>query len=614
MSTTISIECKSDTSIGRTFSGTPISFASHLGNVSEMAFEDVFMPAVYGLTFDSNVYDWKVNRDYNSSTYAAFSPVGVLMSFEIPTSLTYKQIEKVKLKYKTGAYQTQSSSSGNMIHNNSVLGYVQIAHMAYADSELAESLTFTNFDKSKIVYNGLTNIEGGADFVFEADESYDITSLFRNNVYNGIFNALEYAMPYTYWNDGGRSTHARTIKDRTSAVPPTLEITYSGSAPEVFPIAPVNEFLSQNGNITFQWSFNSASGAQQDSWLLEKSTDGTTWTQFASGNGSDTSYTCSSDLLGTGKIYWRVKVTDNDGEQSDYSSTAVFTIMTPPSAPTLTGFTNECLPTLTWNASGQAAYELEILSSSGNVIESSSRATTEKSYTVKTVLQNGTYTVKLRIANSYEMWSDVSSRQYTISATSPTAPVVTITKSGTHVEVETQNDSELLLYRTVNGKTEFIKKFTGSTNDYTAPSGKECTYFARLISEGYADSTGTAITITIDGISLYCDGVELNCALSRDQFMPTTRSVERDEAIIHYAGRELPVRESGPQITRSITRTFVVPKADIERLEAMKLSDNPIVYRDADGNVMSAVISSRMSAANYLASGFNVTLTFVEVE
>lgn len=529
----------------------------------------------------------------------AVSPIGALLSFEIPDSLKNKKIDSAVLNYTMGwakaeNYLNEPDTGGAFVH-----------HLAYADSRLAESISLTDFDGSKIVETGLSDYDYHSSTSAVA-VSFNITSLIKNNIYDGVVNILERVLG----ESEPSSTYRRLIASRETGTPPTLTITYSGYPPEVKPVMPVNEYVKKGDSVTFAWEFNSPSSAKQTSWVVYTSTDGEEYTISGVGMDESTSFTYSGDL-GAGTIYWKVAVSDEDGQQK-VSDVATFTVMAPPEAPVITEFSNTCLPTLKWNAVGQASYEVVIESASGDIVEKTSFASTEKQYTVKNVLDDGTYSVKVRIMNAYEMWSGWASRQYTISTTAPTAPTFGVEIDGTHLAFSSNEEGELWLYRKRNGKNVLITKFSGTYNYYGAPSGEAVQYFVRKIDTGYADSSIITKTLTITGIVLFCDGVELNLKLSKEQFMPFTCSTNRDEAFISYAGRELPVRESGDIVTRSISRSFVCD--DYAALEKMKLSDSPIQYRDSEGHTMNCAISSILSATKYMNRGYAITCTFTEVE
>lgn len=542
---------------------------------------------------------------YEGNTSILTTPVGVMMSFNVPEELKKKNILKAWLKLTTSWARMYDNIDDTDVTE---AGPVYWHHLAYADSTPAESISLNDFNGKKLVESGLSYYDSRYSTADKIIYTFDITSLFRNNVYDNVFNAFETALPV---ESSKPTRYGRLIYSSESSTPPQLIVEYEGYPPEVKPVYPVDAFIKKGDEITFSWEFNSPSASRQRSWVVKASSDGEAWQIIGASMDENTSFKYTGDL-GEGKIYWDVVCIDEDDASASFETPASFTIMAAPSAPTIYDFTNSCLPVIRWNALGQAAYEIAIEDGNGNVIESASYASADKAYNVKTVLQNGSYNVKIRIMNVYEMWSQWASRQYEVNAEAPEAPTLSAEIVGTHIKFSSEEEGELWLYKKDNGKDVYINKFTGELLYYEAPSGKTVQYFARKISTGYADSDLVAISVDIEGISLFCDGIELNMALSKEQFMPLTRNINRDETLISYAGRALPVRESGEIVTRSITRSFICD--DYNALEDMKLSNNPIIYRDAEGNVITCVIASILSATKYMNRGYAVSCTFTEVE
>lgn len=181
-------------------------------------------------------------------------------------------------------------------------------------------------------------------------------------------------------------------------------ITALQTAVEAAPLSPVNTIESGSGPITFRWTYGSLDGAPQGRAQLQYSRDGETWTDdhiFADITGRQTNYTAPAGTFPGGAIFWRVRSYNATGTAGPWSAAVSFSSY---SAPLVTGVTGDGKPfaTITWQADGQEAYEIEV----GGKTYGPYYGADVRSFTLSEPLADGDYTVRVRAQNRMSLWSE----------------------------------------------------------------------------------------------------------------------------------------------------------------------------------------------------------------
>jgi hypothetical protein len=191
------------------------------------------------------------------------------------------------------------------------------------------------------------------------------------------------ALDTAYWyrvrayNAAGNSAYSNTVSTKTAPAAPS-----GASATAVGAV------------VTLVWTDNAA---QETGFVIERSTNGTTFFSIATRGANTTNYTDTGAVVNTN--YWyRVRAYNNAG-YSAYSNTA--TVGTIPSAPSgLVTFLTGGLIQLNWtdNSATETAFRIERQSATGSFVEIGTTAAS-----ISSAFDNpasGTYTYRVRASNA----------------------------------------------------------------------------------------------------------------------------------------------------------------------------------------------------------------------
>ena len=266
--------------------------------------------------------------------------------------------------------------------------------------------------------------------------------------------------------------YAKSILDNNSSIQSSVgTISTEDAIPTVTLISPINEV--KYGTAQFWWAYSISTGTAQYAYTLQVSPDGTTWTTLRDHViSSDISYTSNVSISGT--VYWRVRAYNQDDVASAWSAVASFVNNIPPAAPTITSISATGRPVITWAASNQIAYQVQILQN-GEVLEDSSAVySSGAEYRAQEYLVTGSYVVRVRIYNEYGRASDWAEIDCTVPnvVTAPTF-TVTSTDDGALIEITTVpavgtyyiKRNGILIGRAVNGR--YVDRFASGPTTYT---------------------------------------------------------------------------------------------------------------------------------------------------
>lgn len=262
-----------------------------------------------------------------------------------------------------------------------------------------------------------------------------------------------------------------TVDDDTTVNVTFNDISTVDATPIVSPISPVNEVVY--GTAAFRWNYSISTGTAQRAYTLQVSPDGSTWTTLADHvTSSTTSYT--TDVAISGTVYWRVRAYNQDDVASAWSAVASFINNVPPEAPMITSISATGRPVVTWAASNQIAYQVQILQN-GEVLEDSGAVySSGAEYRAEEYLEAGSYVARVRIYNEYGRISDWAEIDCTVPnvVTAPTFTVAS-TDDGALIEITTDPSvgtyyikrNGVLIGRAISGR--YVDRFASGPTTYT---------------------------------------------------------------------------------------------------------------------------------------------------
>jgi hypothetical protein len=378
-----------------------------------------------------------------------------------------------------------------------------------------------------------------------------------------------------------------------SANPPLLVVTYDDIPPDApTPIDPIGSYIDRGSVIRFNWRYNSLVGGTQKGFDLLWSTNGTVWTTVSQITANNF-YDIPANTLPGGNVSWKVKTYNEYDEVSQESSTSTFYAIGAPPPPTILGIsTNNSRPTVTWSATSQQIYQVQILLGSNIVYDSGSFASMSQFHEVNTFLDDGTYIAKVRIKNEFDLFSNWTSSSFTISVPKPTKPILDLSQN-IYCVLATSNvddNNYLLLYRGDIDSSNYIcvaKSTTNTIMDYTVESNKQYKYFIRAVSNinAYMDSDIKIISAPsinkslISAVSDLSNIFEIKYNLNERPVKNIT--ISTPYVSNYYSGRKYPVAEYSEHLSSAITVSFFIKSSsDLQLLNNIVNKKDTILYRD----------------------------------
>lgn len=544
----------------------------------------------------TSLYMMTTSRDVTTRRATA------LLQFQTPSILKYKKIVSAFLNF--------TYNVGATVSYDPTVGYLFEFYLAALSAEspitgITENTlgNYGSYSTTAVVYTDSLKLSSGSG---SKSLSIEISDLLKNNLYNDYFTAA-----ITCW---GQLSGNKTIASKETNSNVSLVITYDDIEPLAdTPIYPLDVYLNQSDPITFRWKFNSESQVTQKSYVLKwkKKTD-STYTTLATG-GTELKYTAPANTFPVGEIDWSITSTDILGNVTPIAYGS-FTVVGKPTAPNITSFKNDALTTITWNSTDQSARELQLLKD-GVVIASENTSSPSTEYSPLVFLKNGPYEFRIRIMTAFGYWSDWTSYIFTISATEPSKPTLTHYVDKGNVVLEVSNGTgRVFLYRVEDDVEMLIAELNETSYaDKTMKFNASVKYFARSYSNGVMDSDVISTYVSIDGFALSVDGEMLRFRLSEDQFLSLSESLSTEKTLSYYDGRELPVLESSEHVSHVVERKTFVAKRDWNLYKKILLSQNPVLYRDSNGNKMFCIINGQSSEYKQILNGMIISISLTEV-
>lgn len=514
--------------------------------------------------------------DIGNSSYQ-----NALLQFAIPDILLYKKITKVTLYYYIGSDTTAGLGLSTVVY-----------FTPYITTNSAGSVTFNNVAAMGTL--GERKMADKRGSIIGNWFNEDVTDIYTNNVTNGVFSIFisagaptsneAYPNLYVGGRGGGYAAYLDVTYEDIAQIPPTISY-------------PDGVYVREGEKVLFSWVYNSATAATQAGATLEWRSGTGTWNVITLTQEAQ-SYLCDV-MFPQGTIEWRIKVTNNIGETSDYAY-AKFEVIGKPAIPVITKIENKALPAIEWNASDQCAYEITISSGEVDILHETVYSG-KMQYKPNLFLENGSYTVRLRTKNSIELWSDETSKTFAINAVLPEMPEIILRQDGRDIQLDITHDGTKVAIIRNDKVIAVLDEDESHYTDSTVVSGKEYTYKARAFKEGYSDSAAKSGMVDFEGFELRAGTEVLYCDKSENQFLSYTEERSTNRELIQYVGREYPVLEAGEFKSQKIHRNIYLSVDDYEIMK--KINDGAAWYRDDKGNSFLCIVSD-LSIKRYMNRGY----------
>lgn len=344
---------------------------------------------------------------------------------------------------------------------------------------------------------------------------------------------------------------------------------------EAVPLSPINTIEGTSSEITFTWLYYSLDGTAQSRALLEYSRDGESWDTIADVPGSGTAYTAPAGFFtSAGVVYWRVQAFNASGTAGPKSAAVSFTLFGSSSVTSVIG-DGKPFTTVKWQAEGQVSYELMI----GDKHIGPYFGADVRSYKLAEPLEDGLYTVRVRIQNKYGIWSEWAEAEMSVQNQPGLGIIIQDARSGLIGAPYTYRGSISILtfapgdFFMILRDGKYIGKTTRLYFEDRIPIGVHTYQVYQALAGGYVDRSNV---ITID-IKTKCpviaplaggDFIELRLSTDEDRAQDFQRS--REVVRRHYSGARWPVSEVGEAETLSVTFDAAWKQADKAAADAFE--------------------------------------------
>lgn len=368
---------------------------------------------------------------------------------------------------------------------------------------------------------------------------------------------------------------------------------------------PSGNLLDGDQPISFRWTHINESGSAQTKAELQKSADGSTWTTLTTVTGSANEYSAPAGTFASGTWFWRVRTYNLDNAAGAWSDAASFVTVSAPSTPKVIVQASP-RPLITWQTNEQSAYQIQLDTAVGTTDYGSG-----KSWRSPIYLDDGLHVARVRVQNSYGVWSEWGSATFTVSHTASGAVVLT---------VDADHRAELS-WSYAGSWTEFVVYRDGvaiaKTTDYSYTddySVGTVRYQVRACaSDGtYNYSLSNEVTVSVMPetvmLSALGSGKWLFLRLSTAQHRTNTIKALRTFSLTHLAGRKFPEAELTEFCDRSISVSYATDdEAEKAALEA--LMGSPVCLKTPGGKMVIGILDTLSETESMFYSSYSFAVS-----
>lgn len=368
---------------------------------------------------------------------------------------------------------------------------------------------------------------------------------------------------------------------------------------------PSGNLLDGDQPISFRWTHINESGSAQTKAELQKSADGSTWTALTTVTGSANEYSAPAGTFASGTWFWRVRTYNLDNAAGAWSDAASFVTVSAPSTPKVIVQASP-RPLITWQTNEQSAYQIQLDTAVGTTDYGSG-----KSWRSPVYLDDGLHVARVRVQNSYGVWSEWGSATFTVSHTASGAVVLT---------VDADHRAELS-WSYAGSWTEFVVYRDGvaiaKTTDYSYTddySVGTVRYQVRACaSDGtYNYSLSNEVTVSVMPetvmLSALGSGKWLFLRLSTAQHRTNTIKASRAFSLTHLSGRKFPEAELTEFCDRSISVSYATDdEAEKAALEA--LMGSPVCLKTPGGKMVIGILDTLSETESMFYSSYTFAVS-----
>lgn len=401
--------------------------------------------------------------------------------------------------------------------------------------------------------------------------------------------------------DDGLSSVSNWVSLTTIDVKPSVEILY-----------PKSIFIDGTIENDFIWEYIISTGSKQYAAELQYSTtDGKTWENLGEVLGANTFFNVPAFFLPAGNVLWRVRATNSDGDKSDWSNPVPVVVRSKPKPPSLTVLGDSPRPDVNWQAPDQIAYQIKALDFDSGELYGGG-----KSYKIPIFLPDGAVEIKVRIQNSWGLWSDWAAATVNIknknTGLGDIVAYAACRKYNIRISWKSIGNTEELTYYVYRdgvmigkGKdSEFFDDLACGVHEYQV-LGSYGDYYVM------SNKVAARLDIKTACIAEYGVWNWLDLPIRRGG-MPTLSTQYGSNIVYqHFAGRELPVAEIGEDL--DVAWSFSFSALDREVAEKMRrFFRRLVVYKDPRDGVCIGVLGGQQMVSDRYSWDLTYTIQAVD--
>lgn len=387
----------------------------------------------------------------------------------------------------------------------------------------------------------------------------------------------------------------------------TVEMTSSAVT-----VSPKNTVIDGSATNVFAWEHVIETGTDQTAFDLQTSTDGSSWTTLQARATADTFTEVPGATFSSGSLYWRVRTYNSDNKPGQWSEPAHCIVIAAPATPAIVVSDGSPRFAIRWQQSGQQAYELMI---DGSVIAKTFSA--ESFYRHGGYLEPGMHTVRVRIQNKYQLWSEWG-----------TASLQIENVEGAAIQLSASGNNEVgLSWSTSGNYAGYIVYRNGVKIAETAETAYvdhfavgEAVYQVRGVyadSGNYTLSNVAAVTVSPETLLIACvsDPVWIKLPLSTSSLRSAGLSASQSVTYTHYIGSGLPGVEIGEAVSKSYDLDCAFKVTDLGRIRQFEsLLGKVVCIKTPSQRRIVGVLSQMTARENRFYVTYSVPVTEVRWE
>ena len=368
---------------------------------------------------------------------------------------------------------------------------------------------------------------------------------------------------------------------------------------------PSGNLLDGDQPISFCWTHINESGSAQTKAELQKSADGSTWTALTTVTGSANKYSAPAGIFASGTWFWRVRTYNLDNAAGEWSDAASFVTVSAPSTPKVIVQASP-RPLITWQTNEQSAYQIQLDTAVGTTDYGAG-----KSWRSPIYLDDGLHVARVRVQNSYGVWSEWGSATFTVSHIASGAVVLT---------VDADHRAELS-WSYAGSWTEFVVYRDGvaiaKTTDYSYTDNYSVgtvRYQVRACaSDGtYNYSLSNEVTVSVMPetvmLSALGSGKWLFLRLSTAQHRTNTIKASRTFSLTHLSGRKFPEAELTEFCDRSISVSYATDD-EAEKVALEALMGSPVCLKTPGGKMVIGILDTLSETESMFYSSYTFAVS-----